>query len=194
MLQNLLGRLIAEDHQWFYKINAVWTAGWLDQIMPVITDLHKEWWFSLVLAPLILIIWIYKGRLHAVGIALCCLLAFAIADAASYRLIKPHVQRERPSFTLQNVQLRTNEHSGFSFPSNHAANMFAIATVLSFFALRWKRTFFGLAALIAYSRVYVGVHFPLDVIGGAILGIISGKLALEISFKFVKPWRRKKYF
>jgi undecaprenyl-diphosphatase len=68
-------------------------------------------------------------------------------------------------------------HDG-SFPSGHATASFACATVLAFYAPRAAPAFFLLAAAIAWSRVYVGVHYPLDAVGGAVLGVAIG-LALR---------------
>ena len=63
---------------------------------------------------------------------------------------------------------------GHSFPSGHAATSFACATVLAAAAPRWRVAFYSLAVLIAFSRLYNGVHFPLDVIAGAVLGVAIG--------------------
>lgn len=63
-----------------------------------------------------------------------------------------------------------------SFPSGHAATAFAGATVLSFCAPRLAPAFYVLAAAIAYSRIYVGVHFPLDVLGGIVIGVATALL------------------
>jgi len=59
----------------------------------------------------------------------------------------------------------------FSFPSSHATNMFAAAALFAMFFPKGSRYYFGFAALVAYSRVYVGVHYPFDVFGGALLGV-----------------------
>lgn len=184
-----LNFLLDLDRSWFYKINTIWTHPLLDQIMPVFTDLHKVWWIQLFIFPAILILLIYKFRTRAAGALLTCAIAIALADSISYRIIKHYIQRDRPPNVLQNVRVLTDQYAGFSFTSNHAANSFAVVTVLSFFFPFKRRVFFLIASLIAYSRVYVGVHFPLDVIGGAILGILCGKLALWISFSVLRIYR-----
>jgi undecaprenyl-diphosphatase len=65
-----------------------------------------------------------------------------------------------------------------AFPSGHAATSFACATVLSYFAPRAAPLFYALALAIGYSRVYVGVHWPLDVVGGAVVGVVTALLLL----------------
>jgi undecaprenyl-diphosphatase len=67
-----------------------------------------------------------------------------------------------------------------SFPSGHSATAFACATVLAAAAPRWRIAFAVLAAAIAYSRLYNGVHYPLDVLAGAVLGMLVGATALRL--------------
>jgi undecaprenyl-diphosphatase len=96
--------------------------------------------------------------------------AVAVSDLASTGL-KAVFDVERPSMRyVQPKPLVTPPLDG-SFPSGHAATSFAAATVLSFARPRWAPAFYLLALAIGSSRVYAGVHYPLDIVGGAVLGI-----------------------
>jgi undecaprenyl-diphosphatase len=99
--------------------------------------------------------------------------ADAAADALSYGM-RDWIGRRRPALVYPDPKpLVPVPHSG-SFPSGHAAMAFACATVLACWDRRLAVPAFVLAAAIAWSRVYVGVHWPLDVLGGAILGVGIG--------------------
>ena len=97
--------------------------------------------------------------------------AVAIADisAAGLKLV---FDRERPSSRYPEPRPLVHAPTDGSFPSGHAATSFAAATVLTFAWPRWWPAFLLLALAIGFSRVYVGVHYPLDVVGGAVLGIL----------------------
>jgi undecaprenyl-diphosphatase len=98
-------------------------------------------------------------------------LAVAVADWAATGL-KALIDRPRPPLRYAEPKtLVPLPHDG-SFPSGHAATSFAAATMLSFASPRLAPFLFLLAAAISFSRVYVGVHYPLDVIGGAVLGVL----------------------
>jgi undecaprenyl-diphosphatase len=128
----------------------------------------------------------YAGRLGLVWVAIALVLAalyrrwgllgltiiaVALADWSAMGL-KALFDRERPPLRYAEPEpLVRTPHDG-SFPSGHAATSFAAATILSFAFPRLAPFLFVLAALVAWSRVYVGVHYPLDIIGGAILGIL----------------------
>ena len=88
------------------------------------------------------------------------------ADLAAFALKAP-IPRERPR--VHALVPRPHDHA---FPSGHAATSFACATILAAAAPRLRVPLFVLAALIAWSRVYVGVHYPLDVVAGAALGLL----------------------
>jgi undecaprenyl-diphosphatase len=181
-----VNQLFEIDKQLFYQINTLGANPILDQVMPIITDLHKHLWFVAGVLPLIIAIWVYKEKAKALKIIVLIALSVALSDAISYRVVKPMVDRERPDKSGVTVQMRTNPHSGKSFPSNHAANNFAAATVLAAAFPTGQLVFFGLAFIIAFSRVYVGVHFPLDVIGGATIGIfIAYTLWTLLGFRLV---------
>jgi undecaprenyl-diphosphatase len=102
---------------------------------------------------------------------LLTVLAVAIADLAAAQL-KWVFDVERPSSRYAAPKTLVHPPLDGSFPSGHAATSFAAATVLTFLRPRWAPAFFLLALAIGFSRVYVGVHYPLDIVGGAVLGIL----------------------
>ncbi|MFA6004485.1 MAG: phosphatase PAP2 family protein, partial [Elusimicrobiota bacterium] len=140
------------DQALFHGINAVWTHPWLDAFFPWLTDLNQNRIMVFGALPVALAWWLFRQRGRALRIALAMALAVGLCDAVSHRFIKPYIHRSRPQKAGIAVQLRTREHSGYSFPSNHAANSFAAATVLgmAYPPLRWPA--WGVAFLVAYSR------------------------------------------
>lgn len=168
-----MDQLISFDHWLFEKINLDWTNGFFDWLFPSITDLHKTPEFLVAILPLIAF-WIYRRRTTALKWLLVLIFSVGSSDLVSYRVLKAMTERKRPVEAGLSVKLRTHHHSGTSFPSNHAANVFAAATVLTASAPPTAPLWFGIAGAVAYSRVYVGVHFPLDVTVGALLGIVLG--------------------
>jgi undecaprenyl-diphosphatase len=105
------------------------------------------------------------------GVLLMTLLAVAVADWSATGL-KALTDRPRPPLRYPEPKTLVPLPHDASFPSGHAATSFAAATMLSFAAPRLAPFLFLLAAAIAFSRVYVGVHYPLDVLGGAVLGTL----------------------
>ena len=120
--------------------------------------------------------------LLAVGLAVVwrrasLLIAVALADVAADSLagaLKAATQVERPPLRYVHPKALVSLPSGASFPSGHTATSFACATVLSFFVPRAAPAFYLLALAIGFSRIYVGVHWPLDVLGGIVLGVAVG--------------------
>ena len=120
--------------------------------------------------------------LLAVGLAVVwrrasLLIAVALADVAADSLagaLKAATQVERPPLRYVHPKALVSLPSGSSFPSGHTATSFACATVLSFFVPRAAPAFYLLALAIGFSRIYVGVHWPLDVLGGIVLGVAVG--------------------
>lgn len=93
-------------------------------------------------------------------------------------VIKNFVVRLRPSFVLADAIVRGGLPNGYSFPSSHATLAFALATVLIAKEPRWRGRLYTLAFLIAFSRIYLGDHYPSDVIAGSILGYLIGRFVL----------------
>jgi undecaprenyl-diphosphatase len=103
-------------------------------------------------------------------------LALILASILADHVLKPLIARERPFVTFPQVAVIGGRPDDASFPSGHAANAFAGAFVLSRFVAGGQIVWWALASAIAYSRVYLGVHYPLDVVGGALLGLASAAL------------------
>ncbi|MES2854434.1 MAG: phosphatase PAP2 family protein [Bdellovibrionota bacterium] len=181
----MMEELLALDRALFVHINHDWANSVFDQIFPFITDLHRNPYFFFLVFPL-LVLWVWKARMAAVKWILVLTIAIGLSDGFSYRVVKAHAQRSRPVETGLSVVLRTNHHSGTSFPSNHAANMFAGATVLAFAFPAWTFLFVLIATAVAYSRVYVGVHFPLDVTVGGLIGFFFALVTVKFAVRWWK--------
>jgi undecaprenyl-diphosphatase len=121
----------------------------------------------------------------AVGVGLTTL----AADSVSF-LLKDAVHRPRPFVAHPEIHPLYAVHSS-SFPAGHAATAFAGATVVAFLAPRAAPVLFLVAALIGYSRVYVGDHYPTDVLAGAVIGVVVGLVAIA-AVRLVRGWELPK--
>ncbi|NEX14649.1 MAG: phosphatase PAP2 family protein [Prosthecochloris sp.] len=117
---------------------------------------------------------------NGVIILLLTLLAVGCADWVASGVLKPFFQRTRPCFELEECRLLLSQTRSYSFASSHAATTAAIAGTIYIFFSRGElvdRAYTAVmvlyALLVSYSRVYVGVHYPGDVIAGAVIGIVS---------------------
>lgn len=156
----------------FYFINHTLSCGVLDIFFSFITNV-RHWFPVYVIALLYLVI---KGGRKGRIAALLVLLLVAATDQLGAKVIKEIFQRLRPCNALPDVLTPLGCTGTFSFPSNHALNNFAVGF---FFLLLYPKTKWYLvtvASLIAISRVYLGLHYPSDILGGAILGIGFGYL------------------
>lgn len=180
------------DQQLFVFINSTLSNPVFDRIMPFVTDLHKNPWFLAGTLPLLLAWWVYRQRWKTIPVLLGLVLTIAFVDNFNYRVLKPAFGRSRPAAVEENVNVRAKEFGGHSFPSNHAANNFAGATFLSYCYPHFTLLYLAIASLIAFSRVYVGVHYPMDVVGGAVVGVFFGlffyKILSILLRKGAKKW------
>ncbi len=171
------------DHAIWYYLNTQWHTPFLDTIIPFFRN--QYFWIPLYLFLLIFIPFKFGRK----GWAWCLayIIVFALADQTAAHLIKPFFHRLRPCnnpLLAQKIHLLVECGSGYSFPSAHAANHFAMgifsAITLGRFAKWVWPVAITWALLVSYSQVYVGVHFPVDVtcggLIGATIGIIIGKL------------------
>ncbi|MGB9701918.1 MAG: phosphatase PAP2 family protein [Candidatus Kapaibacteriota bacterium] len=155
------------DIYFFKIINISFANPFFDWLMPIITNQHN--WNPIYLFLILFLIVKYKKK--GVIIVLLLIIAVGLTDLISSHIIKEIFQRLRPCWTQTEIHLLVPCGAGKSFPSSHAANNFALAYILSYFFKQNKWIFYILATLVAYSRVAVGVHYPSDVIGGALLGL-----------------------
>jgi membrane-associated phospholipid phosphatase len=150
----------------------------LDSLMVFMTQ--KGYLFFLFIWLLTVI----KGRKKAFLVLILSVIAWGIADATG-NLLKHIIERPRPFNSIDDIRLLVGKGSSYSFPSNHAMTSFAGATVLGYFHRYLRLPAFIIAIVVALSRIYVGVHYPSDVLGGALLGI-------AIAFSVIYGWKRLK--
>jgi undecaprenyl-diphosphatase len=156
-------------------------AGWLDPIFVGLSYLGTDGLIWLGLALVAAVLW--RRPLVFLQVAAADVVADLLAG-----VLKASIHRNRPPVDYPRPEpLVGTPHSG-SFPSGHAATSFACAATLAWAAPRLAVPLFVLAAAIAWSRVYVGVHYPLDVVGGAVLGLLVA-IALQ---KLVRALRRSR--
>ena len=126
---------------------------------------------------------VFKHR-QLLTVFFAALVSLGVADLVSFRIVKQLVARERPCRMMEDVHLVLDQCGGsYGFTSNHAANAFAVWAIvaLGFGARSYASALvISLASLVAISRVYLGVHFVGDILGGAILGIMIGLLVARI--------------
>ncbi|MEG0283426.1 MAG: phosphatase PAP2 family protein [Erysipelotrichales bacterium] len=108
---------------------------------------------------------------------------FAVSFFVNDFVIKNLVKRTRPYEQHDYIKLLIERQSSYSFPSGHSMTSFMAATVLAYYFPKYKLAFYILATLIAFSRVYVGVHYPSDIIAGALVGFGCAIIGIKIMEK-----------
>ena len=154
----------------FYLFNHTLSTPVLDKFFSLITAVNN-WYIAYVI--LLLISFIKGGRTGRIA-AIGVLILITLTDQVSSNILKDLVHRLRPCTVLPDAITPVGCTGSYSFPSNHAFNNFAAATFIYRFFPKLKWALFITAVLIAVSRIYLGLHFPSDVLGGAILGSIFG--------------------
>lgn len=142
---------------------------------------------KLTWAPLyaLILFWIFRrfGWKRALVAIFTIVLLITAVDQTALHVFKNTFERFRPSHNLelQGLVHHVDGYKGgqYGFVSNHAANSFGLAVFLALlFRLRWfSWAILGWAALVSYSRIYLGVHYPSDIVGGALLGSLIAYLA-----------------
>lgn len=184
----MLDSLNSLDIVLFRYVNGSLRNPVLDFIMPILTDLNKQRPI-LILAAVMLLWMVIKGKRHTRIAAMLLIVTIAVSDQLSSAVFKHWMERPRPCHVLHNVHLLVSCGSGYSFPSSHAVNNFAAALLLAFFFPHAKWWFFGFASLVAFSRVYVGVHYPSDIVGGAVIGMMIAAVIIFLYSVLENVWR-----
>jgi len=181
-----VGKLLFEiDIYLFYLINDLIKNAFFDWLMPLASGL--KYWLPIYAIGLYKLIRAKKWQ--TLVICFVIILIVYLADQISATYIKPWIDRARPCHTFDNINLLVNCGSGRSFPSAHSTNNFAVATFLAGIFPRKKWLWFSLASLVAISRVYNGVHYPIDIAGGAALGATIGWMIF-----ILYDWSEKRFF
>lgn len=176
------------DRSLFLFINQTLSNPVGDVMWPLITDYDKRWPVRILL----LLTWVFlllRGGRRGRTAALLLIPLLFVTDRLNSDVLKEIIGRARPCHEVDGVQIVQGIHllvdcgAGKSFPSSHAVNNFALATLFSSYYPRGKWSLFGWAAIVALSRPAVGVHYPSDIAAGAIVGFL-------IALGIVYCWRR----
>ncbi|MBC7552737.1 MAG: phosphatase PAP2 family protein [Taibaiella sp.] len=187
MTTEIIDKLLYYDQVAWYYVNYLWRNPVFDLVLPF---MRNQWfWVPLYFFLLLYMPFEYrkKGWLWCLGF----LIAFIISDQLSAGLLKPYFHRLRP---CNNPALSSVIHlmvpcgGLYGFPSSHAANhfsigIFAAVTLGGRYGWVWPAAIVW-AAVVSYSQVYVGVHYPLDVTVGGLIGVTSGLLTGKLFNRF----------
>lgn len=153
-------------------------------VMPFVSTLGNKGLIWIALAVVLLCIPKYRKQ------GLVLLLALGFSCLVGEGIIKHLVARGRPFWDNPELPLLITPPSGYSFPSGHTMSSFTAATVLWNENRKWGIAAAILAVMIGFSRIYLSVHYPSDVLSGAVLGVICGTLAWRV-YLWVEKKRRK---
>jgi undecaprenyl-diphosphatase len=189
----MIDRLIEYDKEILRFLNGLHSP-WLDPVMLILTETVA--WIPLYLFMLYVVIKEFRRDTWIILLGLA--VTILLADQTTASLMKPYFGRLRPSQepSLQEWIHLVEDYRGgkFGFASSHAANTFGSAT---FFFLwlrninRWVIWLFVWAAFMTYTRIYLGVHYPGDVLVGALVGIVCGWTAFKFT-EWLKSWDERR--
>jgi undecaprenyl-diphosphatase len=164
----MLDGLLEWDERIFRLLNGNWLNPILDHLLPFATD-AGNFILPFVVAAIVIVL---VGRVRGLRFLMLAVVSVVVADAIGTHIFKYSFLRARPCIALTDVRLLVGCTNLPSLPSNHAVNASVLATLTTLYIPRLWLPATALAILVGYSRVYVGVHYPLDVLAGSVLGII----------------------
>lgn len=172
------------DISLFFFINKALQNRFFDLVMPFFSDRAY--------LPFLMIVSyeFFKDRKKALFVLSLCVLAFVLGDSSA-NILKHLFKIPRPCHSLEGVRLLTACGSSFSLPSGHTVNSFAIAAVFAHFFRRTAFLTFALAILVGFSRIYIGAHYPTDVIAGAMWGGVIAWVIIDLQQWFAKGYKEK---
>lgn len=156
----------------FYFFNHTLSVEFLNKFFSIITNVNNWYITYAILLGVSFIKGGTKGKLAVIGV----ILLIVVTDQTGYRVLKEYFERPRPCNVLTDVLTPLGCTGSYSFPSNHALNNFAAAMFFYRLFPKLKWILFIGATLISISRVYLGLHYPSDILGGAIIGLAFGYL------------------
>lgn len=174
MNQNILRRINKFDNYILFNIEKYMQNKYLDRLMPIITSMGNVGFIWITIAVFLILDKPYR----AVGNAV--ILTLIVSTIIGEGIVKHIVRRVRPCNYQNTINLLIAKPMSYSFPSGHTVSSFAVAEILSMYFNQYKLIFIGIALLIAFSRLYLNVHYPSDIISGIIIGILCSKLVLII--------------
>jgi undecaprenyl-diphosphatase len=171
-----------------YFFNHTLSSPFMNKFFSTLTNVNN-WYIAYII---LLGICFFKGGTLGKWGVLGIILLIAATDQVSHNIIKEFVQRLRPCNVHGDVLTPLGCQGTYSFPSNHAVNNFAAAFFFFrlFPDLKW--VLFVTAALVALSRVYLGLHYPSDVIAGAVIGSVFGYIFAEGIIRTNKYFMQKR--
>lgn len=190
-IQQIWQWLNAWDTALFLQINATLTNPLFDRILPIWRNANT--WVPLYLFLIVFSVVNFKKQ--SLFWILGAVMTLVLTDQISSNVFKPFFERPRPCndpILMSHVRLLLDHCSGgYSFTSSHATNHFGFA-VYVFMTLRkifhkWSYLFLFWAASISYAQVYVGVHYPLDILGGTLIGTSIGYATSQIFMRQSGP-------